>query len=467
MSKEKPWGGRFQLSTDKLAEEFNASIHFDKNLYQYDIRGSIAHAKMLAKQGIITNDESELIINGLLQVKKEIDEGVFEFKTEDEDVHMAVEKRLRELIGTVAGKLHTARSRNDQVATDFRLYVRDQIDEIKKAILHLLETILNKAEKHFHLIMPGYTHLQTAQPILFSHWIMSYFHMLYRDYTRFDDCRKRLNLCPLGSGALAGTTFDIDRFFTARELDFEAPTENSIDSVSDRDFALEFMSHAAICQMHLSRWSEEIIIFSSSEFKFIELSDDFCTGSSIMPQKKNPDMAELIRGKTGRVYGNLLSLLTTMKGLPLAYNKDMQEDKEPLFDTVNSLIISLKIFSPMIEKMKLNEKKMYRSAQLGYSTATDYADYLVTRGIPFRDAHHIVGKTVAYAIEKDKDLSELTLDEFRQFSDLVDEDIFEVVTVESCIAKRRSYGGTAKEAVDKQIENARGLLKEIKSSLGL
>jgi len=461
MAKEKPWGGRFELPTDKLAEEFNASIHFDKNLYSYDINGSIAHAKMLAKQGIIDHNECELIIKGLIQVKDEIDKGDFVFKTEDEDIHMAVEKRLREIIGPVAGKLHTARSRNDQVATDFRLYVRDQIDNIKKAIYDLLGVIISKAEDNIDLIMPGYTHLQTAQPILFSHWIMAYFHMLYRDYTRFDDCRKRLNYSPLGSGALAGTTFPIDRDFTARELGFIAPTENSVDSVSDRDFALEFMSAASICQMHLSRWAEELIIFSSSEFKFIELSDDFCTGSSIMPQKKNPDMAELIRGKTGRVYGNLISLLTTMKGLPLAYNKDMQEDKEPVFDTVNTLLTSLRIFAPMISKVRLNKEKMHRSAQLGYSTATDYADYLVTKGVPFRDAHHIVGETVAYAIKAGKDLSELTFDEFRQFTDKVDESIYNIVTVESCIEKRKSYGGTAKSEVVNQLQNAKKILNSI------
>ncbi|MGC8767771.1 argininosuccinate lyase [Calditerrivibrio sp.] len=461
MAKEKPWGGRFELSTDKLAEEFNASIHFDKNLYSYDIEGSIVHAKMLAKQGIIEQRECELIIKGLKQVKDEIDKGEFVFKTEDEDIHMAVEKRLSKIIGPVAGKLHTARSRNDQVATDFRLYVRDQIDNIKKAILDLLGVIIAKAEDNIDLIMPGYTHLQTAQPILFSHWIMAYFHMLYRDYTRFDDCGKRLNYSPLGSGALAGTTFPIDRDFTARELGFTAPTENSIDSVSDRDFALEFMSAASICQMHLSRWAEELIIFSSSEFKFIEFSDDFCTGSSIMPQKKNPDMAELIRGKTGRVYGNLISLLTTMKGLPLAYNKDMQEDKEPVFDTVNTLLTSLRIFAPMISKVTLNKEKMYRSAQLGYSTATDYADYLVTKGVPFRDAHHIVGETVVYAIKAGKDLSELTVDEFRQFTDKVDESIYSIVNVESCIEKRKSYGGTAKSAVVEQIQNAKKVLNSI------
>lgn len=461
MAKEKPWGGRFELPTDKLAEEFNASIHFDKNLYSYDINGSIAHAKMLAKQGIIDHNECELIIKGLIQVKDEIDKGDFVFKTEDEDIHMAVEKRLREIIGPIAGKLHTARSRNDQVATDFRLYVRDQIDNIKKAIYDLLGVIISKAEDNIDLIMPGYTHLQTAQPILFSHWIMAYFHMLYRDYTRFDDCRKRLNYSPLGSGALAGTTFPIDRDFTARELGFIAPTENSVDSVSDRDFALEFMSAASICQMHLSRWAEELIIFSSSEFKFIELSDDFCTGSSIMPQKKNPDMAELIRGKTGRVYGNLISLLTTMKGLPLAYNKDMQEDKEPVFDTVNTLLTSLRIFAPMISKVRLNKEKIYRSAQLGYSTATDYADYLVTKGVPFRDAHHIVGETVAYAIKAGKDLSELTVDEFRQFTDKVDESIYNIVTVESCIEKRKSYGGTAKSEVVNQLQNAKKILNSI------
>ncbi|MCX8083648.1 MAG: argininosuccinate lyase [Calditerrivibrio sp.] len=461
MAKEKLWGGRFNLTTDKLAEEFNASIHFDKNLYPYDIEGSIAHCRMLAKQGIITKEESDQIINGLKIIKEEIENGQFVFKTEDEDIHMAVEKRLKELIGSPAGKLHTARSRNDQVATDFRLFLRSNIDEIQKSLKQLMSTIITKAESHLEVIMPGYTHLQTAQPILFSHWIMAYFHMLLRDFQRFDDCKKRLNYSPLGSGALAGTTFNIDRFFTAKELGFEAPTENSIDSVSDRDFALEFLSAASICQMHLSRWAEELIIFSSSEFKFIEFSDDFCTGSSIMPQKKNPDMVELIRGKTGRIYGNLISLLTTMKGLPLAYNKDMQEDKEPVFDAVNTLLTSLKIFAPMISKMKINSEKMYRSAQLGYATATDYADYLVTKGIPFREAHHIVGKTVAYAISQEKDLSELTLGEFKQFTDVVDEGVFEVVTVESCISKRKSYGGTAKESVQLQIDNAKKILTSL------
>ncbi|MEF3254959.1 MAG: argininosuccinate lyase, partial [Deferribacterales bacterium] len=314
MVKDKMWGGRFNLPTNKLAEEFNASIHFDKELYKYDIQGSIAHAEMLAKQGIITYDELELIRKGLLQVEGEIDRGEFVFKTEDEDIHMAVEKRLKEIIGAVGGKLHTARSRNDQVATDIRLYMRGSIADIKDAIKELMGVILKKAEDNIDQIMPGYTHLQTAQPVLFPHWIMAYFQMLLRDHGRFSDCEKRLNLSPLGSGALAGTTFNIDRFFTAEKLGFVAPTENSIDSVSDRDFLLEFLSDASICQMHLSRWAEELIIFSTSEFKFIEFSDDFCTGSSIMPQKKNPDMTELIRGKTGRIYGNLISLLTTMKG---------------------------------------------------------------------------------------------------------------------------------------------------------
>lgn len=459
--KEKLWGGRFSLSTDKLAEEFNASIHFDKNLYPYDINGSIAHAEMLSVKGIITKTEFEAIKEGLIKIKEEMDAGAFVFRTEDEDIHMAVEKRLRELIGDVAGKLHTARSRNDQVATDIRLYLRDHIDIIRDAIKDLMGVILRKAEEHIDQIMPGYTHLQTAQPVLFSHWIMSYFQMLKRDYERFSDCIKRLNYCPLGSGALAGTTFEIDRFYTANKLGFTAPTENSMDAVSDRDFILEFLADASICQMHLSRWAEELIIYSTSEFKFIELSDDFCTGSSIMPQKKNPDMAELIRGKTGRIYGNLISLLTTMKGLPLAYNKDMQEDKEPLFDTVNTLSISLKIFAPMVEKIKINKVKMYRSAQLGYATATDYADYLVGKGVPFRQAHHIAGKTVAYAIEKNKDLSELTLEEFRQFTELVDDTVYQIVTVESCIAKRRSYGGTSKEAVKMQIENAKRFYESI------
>jgi len=457
---EKPWAGRFSLPTDKFVEEFNASIHFDKRFAEYDIEGSMAHVKMLARQGIILDSEAKEILNGLEKVLEEIKSGDFVFKTEDEDIHMAVEKRLRELIGQVAGKLHTARSRNDQVAVDFRMYLRQEIEEVKKYLKALLNSILEKAEKEIDAIMPGYTHLQTAQPILFSHYMMAYFEMFKRDYQRFSDITNRLNYSPLGAGALAGTTFNIDREFTAKELGFVAPTLNSLDSVSDRDFALEFLAAASICQMHLSRMSEEFIIFSTSEFAFIELSDDYCTGSSIMPQKKNPDIPELIRGKTGRVYGNMISLFTTMKGLPLAYNKDMQEDKEPVFDTVDTLKASLKIFSPMIEKMKLNKNKMYSSAKLGFSTATDLADYLVRRGLPFRDAHHVVGRSVAYCLDKGVDLSELTLEELKSFSDLINDDIYDYITLEASVNSRKAIGGTAKGSVEYQIKLGREFLCE-------
>ncbi|MBZ4671843.1 MAG: argininosuccinate lyase [Deferribacteraceae bacterium] len=457
---EKPWAGRFSLPTDKFVEEFNASIHFDKRFAEYDIKGSMAHVRMLAKQGIILESESEQILEGLKTVLEEIESGKFEFKTEDEDIHMAVEKRLRELIGQVAGKLHTARSRNDQVAVDFRMYLRQEIFEIKNYLKLLLETILNKAKNEIDAVMPGYTHLQTAQPILFSHYMMAYFEMFKRDYQRFSDIIGRLNYSPLGAGALAGTTFNIDREFTAKELGFIAPTLNSLDSVSDRDFALEFLSAASICQMHLSRMSEEFIIFSTSEFAFIELSDDYCTGSSIMPQKKNPDIPELIRGKTGRVYGNMISLFTTMKGLPLAYNKDMQEDKEPVFDTVDTLKASLKIFSPMIEKMKLNKSKMYSSAKLGFSTATDLADYLVRRGLPFRDAHHVVGRAVAYCLDKGVDLSDLTIEELKGFSELIKDDIYDYITLEASVNSRKATGGTAKVSVEHQIKLGQEFLSE-------
>jgi argininosuccinate lyase len=459
---DKLWSGRFNLPTDKFVEEYNASIHFDKRFAEVDIKGSTAHVKMLAKQNIIPKEDSEKIIEGLEKVKQEIHSGSFEYKTEDEDIHMAIEKRLTQLIGDVAGKLHTARSRNDQVAVDFRMYLKNEIEQIKSYILILLESIKMQAENNIDVIMPGYTHLQTAQPILFSHYLMSYFSMFKRDFTRFQDCYERMDYSPLGAGALAGTTFDIDRFYTANKLGFNAPTENSLDSVSDRDFALEFLSIASICQMHLSRFSEELIIYSTADFNFIELSDDYCTGSSIMPQKKNPDIPELIRGKTGRVYGNMISLFTTMKSLPLAYNKDMQEDKEPVFDTIDTLKASLKIFAPMIEKMSLNKEKMRYSAALGFSTATDLADYLVRKGMPFRNAHHVVGKTVAYAIEKSVDISELSINELKKFSDLIEEDIYDFITLEKSVNSRKAYGGTAAVSVKKQLEIAEAFLSENK-----
>ncbi len=447
------------MPTHKMAEEFNASIHFDKRLYKYDIKGSLAHVSMLAKQEIISREEAEIIKTALLEVEKEIENGEFTYRTEDEDIHMAIEKRLHEIAGPVAGKLHTARSRNDQVATDFRMFLRDKMAEIMESLKKLMKAIVDKSEKEIDVLMPGYTHLQTAQPVLFPHYAMAYFQMFKRDYLRFMDCKRRINECPLGSGALAGTTFDIDREYTSEKLGFDRPTENSMDSVSDRDFALEFLSAASICGMHLSRISEEIIIFSSAEFGFIDLSDDFCTGSSIMPQKKNPDMAELIRGKTGRLYGNMISLFTTMKGLPMAYNKDMQEDKKPVFDSADTLVYSLEIFAEMFSKMKLNPAKMKKSAAAGFSTATDLADYLVRKGMPFRQAHNVVGKTVAYALSKNKELEDLTLDELKQFSDEVDEDIFAYIMVEKSVDSRNTEGGTAKDSVKRQIKSAREFIR--------
>ncbi len=459
---KKLWSGRFSEPTDKLVDEFNASIAFDQRMALHDIKGSIAHVRMLGKQGIIDATESETIEKALVSISGEIETGKFTFNTEDEDVHMAVEKRLTEILGPSGGRLHTARSRNDQVALDFRLYMRDGIAAVQTALINLQKTIVDKASTNTDVIMPGYTHLQTAQPVLFSHWIMAYFQMLRRDYGRFADLSARMNYCPLGAGALAGTTFPIDRAYVAKELGFAAPTANSIDSVSDRDFALEFMSAAAICMMHLSRLSEEIILFSTSEFAFIVLSDGFCTGSSIMPQKKNPDIPELIRGKTGRVYGDLMGLLAAMKGLPLAYNKDMQEDKEGVFDCLDTLLSSLRIFAAMLSKMGINKTNMLKAASKGYSTATDLADYLVRKGLPFRQAHHAVGQAVHYAIEKNRMLQELSLSELRGFSPLIEEDIYRYITVEASVGNRKSHGGTSPEAVKVQIDEANSYLSRLK-----
>ncbi|MBQ3033413.1 MAG: argininosuccinate lyase [Deferribacterales bacterium] len=458
--KEKPWSGRFNLPTDKFVEEFNASITYDKRLYKFDIKGSIAHAKMLSRQGIITEDEARTIVSGLEQVLQEIERGIFKFQLEDEDIHMAVEKRLTEIVGAVGGKLHTARSRNDQVAVDIRMYIIEEAETAKAYIINLQTVLVEKAINNLGVIMPGFTHLQTGQPILFSHYLMAYFQMFKRDFQRITDMVMRMNYSPLGAAAMAGTTFPIDRNFTASQLGFYGPTENSIDSVSDRDFTLEFLSALSICMMHLSRFSEELILFSNPDLGFINLSDDYCTGSSIMPQKKNPDIPELIRGKTGRIYGNLMAMLTTMKGLPLAYNKDMQEDKEPLFDSIDTVLASLKIFAPMIAKMTINEDKMRQAAAKGYSTATDLADYLVRKGLPFRQAHHVVGKTVAYAIEQNKRLDELSIDELRKFSPMIGDDIFKFITLESSVNNRNSYGGTSAESVMTQIKLAQGFLNE-------
>jgi argininosuccinate lyase len=455
MSKDKLWGGRFTQPTDKFVEEFTASIEFDKRLYAQDIRGSIAHARMLARQGIITQADAESIMTGLENILNLIDAGTFDFSVSLEDIHMNIETRLSEKIGEAGKRLHTGRSRNDQVALDIRLYLRDEIKEIDALLDLLIDSLIYQAESHLCVIMPGYTHLQTAQPVLFSHYMLAYVEMFKRDKGRMADCLKRMNVLPLGAGALAGTTFPIDREYVAELLEFPEVTRNSLDSVSDRDFALEFLASASILMMHLSRFSEELIIWSSSEFRFIELSDAFCTGSSIMPQKKNPDVPELVRGKTGRVFGNLMSLLTVMKALPLAYNKDMQEDKEPLFDTIDTVKGSLRIFADMIREMRLNTDRMRVAAAAGFSTATDVADYLVRKGVPFRDAHEVVGKAVRYCIDMKKDLPELTLDEWRDFSKEIGEDIFAAITLEASVNARRATGGTALEKVKEEIERAK------------
>ncbi|KAB0672030.1 argininosuccinate lyase [Oryzomonas sagensis] len=455
MSKDKLWGGRFTQPTDKFVEEFTASIQFDKRLYHQDIRGSIAHARMLGKQGIIPMEDVEQIVHGLQQILQQIEAGEFDFSIALEDIHMNIEARLSAKIGEAGKRLHTGRSRNDQVALDIRLYLRDEIVEIATYLDLLIDALLGQAEANLDVIMPGFTHLQTAQPILFSHHLMAYVEMLKRDKGRMEDCLKRVNVLPLGAGALAGTTFPIDREYVAEQLNFPAITRNSLDSVSDRDFALEFLAASSILMMHLSRFSEELILWSTSEFRFIELSDGFCTGSSIMPQKKNPDVPELVRGKTGRVYGNLMALLTVMKSLPLAYNKDMQEDKEPLFDTIDTVKGSLKIFADMIREMRVNGETMRRAAGYGFSTATDVADYLVRKGLPFRDAHEVVGKAVAYCVENEMDITELSLAEWQLFSAKVDNDIFAAITVEASVNARNVPGGTARARVESEIRAAR------------
>ena len=457
---DKLWAGRFTQPTDAFVEEFTASINFDRRMYHYDILGSVTHARMLARQGIISEAEAEAIVLGLEGIRTEIEAGEFEFSVAREDIHMNIEARLIERIGAVGGKLHTARSRNDQVALDVRLYLRDEIDAIARALIALQSALLDQAENNLDVIMPGYTHLQTAQPVLFGHHMLAYVEMLSRDAGRLHDLRSRLNLMPLGAGALAGTTFAIDREWVAEQLGFAGVTRNSLDTVSDRDFALEFCGFASILMMHLSRFSEELILWSSADFAFVELSDGFCTGSSIMPQKKNPDVPELVRGKTGRTYGNLVSLLTLLKSLPLAYNKDMQEDKEPLFDTIDTVRGSLKVFAGMIAEMRVNPMQMRIAAGRGFSTATDIADYLVRKGIPFRNAHEVVGKTVRFCVENDKDIPDLTLEEFRQFSTDIDHDIFDYVTLEASVNARKATGGTAREAVAREINLARQALEE-------
>ncbi|SDE04284.1 argininosuccinate lyase [Desulfuromonas thiophila] len=453
------WGGRFTQPTDQFVQEFTASITFDQRLYRYDIQGSMAHCRMLARQGILTTAEADQILAGLTDLLTDIEAGRFDFSVALEDIHMNIEARLIERIGPVGGKLHTARSRNDQVAVDIRLYLRDEIAAILAFLTSLQGALLDQAEANLDTLMPGYTHLQTAQPVLLAHHLLAYFEMLQRDRGRLQDCSRRLNQLPLGAGALAGTTFPIDREWVAQQLGFAGVTRNSLDSVSDRDFALEFCAASATLMMHLSRLAEELILWSSADFDFIELSDAFCTGSSIMPQKKNPDVPELVRGKTGRVYGNLISLLTLMKALPLAYNKDMQEDKEPLFDSIDTVKGSLKIFADMIAQMRIKAGNMRTAAARGFSTATDVADYCVRKGLPFRQAHEVVGKTVRYCVETGKDIPDLSLEEFRRFSPLIEADIYDFVTLEASVNARTATGGTARSAVAGEIVRARQQLE--------
>ncbi len=452
---EKPWNGRFTEPTDAFVEAFTASVSFDQRMYQQDIDGSIAHAKMLAHVDVLTIEERDAIIEGLGQIKQKIQSGEFNWSIKLEDVHMNIEAALTDLIGITGKKLHTGRSRNDQVATDIRLYLRNEIDHIVSELQRLQTALIDLAEREAETIMPGFTHLQTAQPVTFGHHMLAWFENLERDRSRFIDCRKRVNIMPLGAAALAGTTYPIDREFTARELGFDGICENSLDAVSDRDFAIELTANAALLMTHLSRFSEELVLWASAQFNFIELSDSFCTGSSIMPQKKNPDVPELVRGKTGRVNGHLISLLTLMKAQPLAYNKDNQEDKEPLFDTIDTLKGSLKVYADMMQHVSVNKEVMREAAIRGFSTATDLADYLVRAGVPFRDAHDIVGKAVRLGVDTQRDLSEISLVELQQFSNKIQSDVFDVLTLEGSVSARNHRGGTAPEQVRAAVKRAR------------
>lgn len=453
------WGGRFNEPVDTFVARFTASVEFDQRLADQDIQGSLAHAKMLGQAGVLSDVELGQIIDGLQQIAQEIATGNFPWSIELEDVHMNIEAELTKRIGIVGKKLHTGRSRNDQVATDIRLWLRDQIDSIKPLFSKLQLGMIELAAREADTIMPGFTHLQTAQPVTFGHHLLAWNEMLERDYSRLLDCRARLNQSPLGAAALAGTTYPINREFTAAELGFDKPTENSLDSVSDRDFAIEFCAFASILMTHMSRMSEELVLWTSAQFQFINLPDRFCTGSSIMPQKKNPDVPELVRGKTGRVNGHLISLLTLMKSQPLAYNKDNQEDKEPLFDAVDTVIDCLRAFGDMVPAVEANKSAMYEAARRGFSTATDLADYLVRKGIAFRDSHEIVGKSVAYGIAENKDLSEMTLEELQQFSGQITDDVFDVLTLEGSVAARNHIGGTAPDQVRAAADRALQLIK--------
>ena len=448
----KMWAGRTDGVTEKIADDFNSSIRFDSRMYRQDIQGSMTHAAMLAQQGIITTQDAEELINGLAGILEDLDNGNLTIDLDCEDIHMFVEQVLTQRIGDVGKKLHTARSRNDQVALDIRLYLREEIDSIAAMTRQLITAVTDKAEEYKAAIMPGYTHLQRAQPITFGHHLMAYAMMLLRDLDRLADCRRRMNQSPIGCCALAGTTYSIDRQYEAQHMGFDGVCMNSLDGVSDRDFCVELMSAISILMMHLSRFSEEIILWSSWEFKFVELSDAYTTGSSIMPQKKNPDMAELVRGKTGRVYGDLMALLTTLKGLPLAYNKDMQEDKESIFDAVDTVKMCLQVFAGMIATMKANTANMKRAAQTGFINATDLADYLVKKGLPFRSAYKISGQLVALCIQKGTVLEELPLDAYQQFSDLFGEDLYDAIDLVKCVEKRISQGGTSVASVETQIQ---------------
>lgn len=457
---KKPWAGRFSEQTDSLVETFTESVSFDQRLYAHDIKGSIAHARMLASVGVLSEQELESILAGLDDIRVDIERGDFCWTSELEDVHMNIEARLTDRIGEAGKKLHTGRSRNDQVATDIRLYLRDAIDEIVILLKQARTALIELAEQHTDTIMPGFTHMQSAQPVTFGHHLMAWHEMFRRDAERMLDCRMRVNVMPLGSAALAGTSYPIDRQMTADLLGFDSISENSLDAVSDRDFAMEFLSACALIMSHLSRMSEELVLWASPQFDFIELPDRYCTGSSIMPQKKNPDIPELIRGKSGRVTGNLVAMLTIMKSQPLAYNRDNQEDKEPLFDSVDTVTASLRLYAGLVPSIRAKSEKMREAAFRGFSTATDLADYLVRKGVPFRDAHEVVGKSVAYAITQDKDLSECSLDELQQFNGDIQEDVFDVLTLDGSVSARNHIGGTAPEQVKAAIARARGLLRE-------
>ena len=458
----KLWGGRFKKETNKLVENFNESLSFDNRFYKQDIRGSIAHVKMLAKQSILTDEERDRIINGLLSIEKDIDNGVLKFDDGSEDIHSYIEAHLIERIGDTGKKLHTGRSRNDQVALDMKLYVRDEIDVLKDLLYELLGEVLRIMEENKSTYMPGFTHLQKAQPTTLAHHFGAYFEMFIRDYDRLCSTRKRMNLSPLGSGAFAGTTYDLDRDYVARLLDFDMATRNSMDSVSDRDYLLELLADLSILSMHLSRLSEEIIIWNTDEYRFVEMDDTYSTGSSIMPQKKNPDIAELIRGKSGRVYGSLISLLTTMKGLPLAYNKDMQEDKEMSFDTIDTVKSLIKLMSGMLSSMKFNNEKMAGSAKGGFTNATDAADYLVKKNVAFRDAHEIVGRLVLYGIENKKALDDFSIEEFKKISEYFDQDIYEAISLKTCVEKRNTKGAPGLKAITEEIEASKRILESLR-----